>query len=275
MSDPKENQPPAVSQYWLERLALGEVSDKERARLEAQAAAAGQDLDALLAELRTSDQAVLDDYPAEMMAARIDKRLGERQAERDRVLAGPPSTGKGWLGGLGLAVAAAAALLIFANLPQGPVDSESGARTGGEAVRLKGAQPALVVWRKSQGAAERLEDGAQAAAGDVLQLEYNAAGTRYGVIASVDGRGTVTLHYPADAQESTQLKTGATPLDFGYQLDDAPDFERFFFVTSKKPLDPGEITSALSALAETHRAHRGRLALPEQAQYTDFTVEKK
>src|SRR5690554_6270840 len=52
----------------LERLALGEASEAERQLLDAEAAATrGASIDALLAELRASDDAARGKYPADMI----------------------------------------------------------------------------------------------------------------------------------------------------------------------------------------------------------------
>lgn len=69
-------------------------------------------------------------------------------------------------------------------------------------------------------------------------MSYVAAGRAHGVIVSIDGRGQVTLHFPADAGAPTALESGrAVPLSHSYELDDAPLFERFMFVTAEAPDD--------------------------------------
>jgi hypothetical protein len=61
---------------------------------------------------------------------------------------------------------------------------------------------------------------------------------RYGVIFSIDGRSAVTLHYPPVLGADTRLVTGKwTLLEEAYTLDDAPDYEVFFFVVGGEPLD--------------------------------------
>ena len=52
------------------------------------------------------------------------------------------------------------------------------------------------MYRKTDNGAEELAAGQAARQKDVLQLSYIAADARYGVIFSVDGRGTLTLHLP-------------------------------------------------------------------------------
>ncbi len=278
MNDDNQKDGRAVSDYWLERLALGEVSDKQRRRIEAELTAAGDDVDERLAGLRASNEALLEEYPAEMMASHIEARLEERKKVRERdverALRRDTSPNR-WWGGLAVLAAAAAALIVF-TMPKPPrVHPGRGTDGSADAVRLKGAQPKLVLWRKAQGKAERLNDGAVAHAGDTLQIQYSAAGQRFGVIASVDGRGAVTLHYPSAPAGKTRLKKSVTALDFGYQLDDAPRFERFFFITSDKPLDSKQILDSLKTLARRHDARDGQPELPTTAHMADFIVEKK
>ncbi len=95
------------------------------------------------------------------------------------------------------------------------------------------AQPQLEIWRQRDGKAEVLKPGARVKAFESLQIAYLAAGKSYGMIVSLDGRGRFTLHYPESFDTRPVLDQGnPSVLDFAYQLDDAPRFERFFFITS-------------------------------------------
>jgi len=142
-----------------------------------------------------------------------------------------------------LAAAALALFLLFPGLDgERRVDAPPGATE-----RAKGG-PQLVVYRFDGVTAERLEDGALVRQGDLIQLGYVAAGAQHGVILSVDGRGDVTLHYPTSQGGPTALRSdGLRRLGRSYELDDAPDFERFFFVTADAPLDAAGIAKAVQA----------------------------
>jgi hypothetical protein len=95
--------------------------------------------------------------------------------------------------------------------------------------------PSLEIWRQTGGKAEVLKPGSTVHAFDSLQIAYLAAGRTYGMIVSLDGRGRLTLHFPDSFNAEPVLDQGApTVLGFAYQLDDAPRFERFFFVTSRE-----------------------------------------
>ena len=66
---------------------------------------------------------------------------------------------------------------------------------------------------------------------------YQAAGRKYGVILSADGRGRVTLYLPGEGKQAARLITDPLSLDFAYRLDDAPKWERFYFVASDAPFE--------------------------------------
>jgi hypothetical protein len=86
--------------------------------------------------------------------------------------------------------------------------------------------------------------------GDLLQLRYSAGKNPHGVIASIDGAGAVTLHFPASEDASTALAKGTkVPLPNAYALDDAPRFERFFFLTCDSPIDVKRAMATLGAFA--------------------------
>jgi hypothetical protein len=120
---------------------------------------------------------------------------------------------------------------------------------------------------------EPLARGDKVTQGDVVQLAYNAMGATHGVIFSIDGRGTVTLHFPSERTGSTALKAkGANALDFSYELDDAPRFERFFFVTSDKPVDVGTV---LEKGRELKTPENEKLTLGADMTIKDFMLKKR
>ena len=116
------------------------------------------------------------------------------------------------------------------------------------AVRLKGAEAGLAVFRKSRGGAELLAPHSLAKSGDTLQLFYHSRGPAYGLIFSVDGSGSLTLHLPETGNAASALQAGAwLPLPHAYRLDRAPRLERFFLITAPQPF-------AIDALLDRARA---------------------
>jgi hypothetical protein len=95
-----------------------------------------------------------------------------------------------------------------------------------------------------------MKDGNVAEPGDLLQLAYVAASEHYGVILSIDGRGGVTRHFPAEEGGSTLLALNKRSLlPNAIELDDAPGYERFFLVTSKTPIDIAAVVAKAGDLA--------------------------
>ena len=109
----------------------------------------------------------------------------------------------------------------------------------------------------------------------MLQLSYVSGGRRHGAVLSVDGRGSVTLHSPESLTGPLVLKGGTVPLPSAYALDDAPAFERFFFVTSDAPFDVGTLMESARQLArEPERARDAPLPLPEPLSQICVILEK-
>ncbi|MCA9665379.1 MAG: ActD-like protein, partial [Myxococcales bacterium] len=225
----------------------------QRAEVEAELARepGGQ---ARLEALRREDARVLEQYPPRPMVAAITQRAeAERERARRRRL---------WsLGVPALAVAAAAILLLvvrpFSSYVAPPGGGAGGGGAGGgvtgvdPGVRLKGG-PLLLVYRKGDGdRSTRLSSGATARAGDRLQIVYVAGWARYGVVFSVDGNGSLTRHLPRSAGSAAALAPGGKPhrLPSSFELDDAPRFERVFFIASKTPFDPEPLVAAARKLA--------------------------
>jgi hypothetical protein len=227
-----------IPDLFVERDALGELPldlDRDtRERLEAEPGRAAR-----LSELDASNREILDRYPVEQMTARIRKGLQEAPAPRRRIALR-----------LALVSVPAAALVIVAVLllvgrPAGPGGE---IRSPKETILLKG-DPALVIHRRLPQGSEALKPGDPARPGDQLQLSYVPKDANHGVILSIDGRGQMTLHFPADASRPTTLEhKDLVSLPFSYELDDAPGFERFVFVTSRLPIPVDRVLEAAGKL---------------------------
>jgi hypothetical protein len=115
-----------------------------------------------------------------------------------------------------------------------------------EEERIKGLEPRLEVWRKTGETAEKLDFKAGVNQGDVIQLRYLVPQTCYGTIVSLDGRGAVTVHLSGETGKAAPLTPGrAVALDHSYQLDDAPEFEIFYLITSSQNFDINEVTQSI------------------------------
>jgi hypothetical protein len=237
---------------WLvERAALDEVPSASRARL--QHAAPGE-LATRVAELREQNARELAAYPPGPAVAQIEARL--RRPKRSRAWIAP------LVAGLGLAVVA---LVVVRHEPAHDIAPET--------TRVKGTAR-LLAYRQAGEQVEKLEPDAVVHAGDVIQLRYNAGGARYAVIASIDGSGGVTLHFPASADAPTEVAGGTHTLPDAFELDDAPRFERFFFVTANEPLDVAGTLDALRVLARRGDAADAVLDVPAAVHQTSFRLRK-
>lgn len=100
--------------------------------------------------------------------------------------------------------------------------------------RVKGLDARMEVWKKSESGIVQLEDMSTAKEGDEIQLRYSVPEKCYGMIFSMDGNGSLTVHMGND-NEAIALEPGKmVSLPYAYKLDDAPHFEKFFLLTSEK-----------------------------------------
>ncbi|MCA9654906.1 MAG: hypothetical protein KC501_33630 [Myxococcales bacterium] len=266
-----------IPDLMVERLALGELPEAQaqtlRARLEA-------DGDERLAAIGRTNAEILREHPPQRVAAEIQRRLDRLEDDQRPARAG-------WLVWAPVAAAAGLALVWW-----GTRDPESGtspeviarvepppsagsgdpsvvtppvADDGPEAIYLKG-DPQLIVDRIVEMRPVAMSDRDPVSAGDRLQVSYRAAGMAQGVIVSIDGAGVATLHFPADEGASPRLDQGGRiPLMESYELDDAPGFERFFFVTlpdDEPSLEVAQVMDAARTLA-SEGGREGDLRLPE------------
>jgi hypothetical protein len=259
----------------LERHLLGELPPEEESRLR-DALKSDEVLRSRLEALEKSNREILEEYPPERMAALIrDKMAGPERERPATSRPRQPARNLAWPVGI------AAMLLItlsFFTLRSGlaPALFDSGKET----VRVKGGAPHLMVFRKNKLNAEQLVDGSMAKKGDILQIGYETGSLRYGAIVSIDGRGGVTFHLPASyggsQQTAPKLDPSGQVLPSAYELDDAPSFERFFFVYSTEPFDLRIVWQAAQGLAaNSGEADRGTLQLPKTLHLYSFIVRKE
>jgi hypothetical protein len=251
---------PEVPDVLLERHRLGELPPADAEPL-ARRIAADEALRARLHALERSDEEIRREI-ATRLAAQVRARAG---AIRPAPLS---PRGRYWP----LPVALAAAALVFAVMGprvQGPVPP------GTDTDRIKGLGPSLAVFRKTADRSEALADGDRARAGDLIRLGYRAAGRRFGAILSLDGRGHVTLHLPREGRRAVPLQAGAVVLlDHAFELDDAPRWERFFFVTSETAFDLAAVVDG-ARQAPVGAAPPAALTLPAPLEQSAFSLEKE
>lgn len=245
----------------LERVALGEVtgsgSSEEKQALEA---------------LAQSSRLILDELPVDDVLREVERR--RRVALATQEGSRPPRL---YFAIAGVAVACAILFMLLRTGSDKPDSDLIATHQAGDPyashgeTRSKGDARLLVHLQTEEGSAE-LHDGDSAQMDDRLQLSYLAAGQRYGVIVSLDGRETVTLHLPESPGDAVLLAQDKQALDSSYQLDDAPKFERFYFVTSNAPFSAEMVVKAATAASATQQVES--LELEGGFQQYVFTVRK-
>jgi hypothetical protein len=233
--------------YLLERLAQGELPEGS-VRLR------DPEIAARLESLRASDEALLARHPPEAVTREIERRR--------RAVIVPIKHRRGaWLFA---PIGAVAVALLVAVLRPGP-----------EHTQVKG-DAALLVYRNRAGHADLLASGASASPGDIVQLGYIRARPVFGVILSVDGAGSTTLHLPDRGVNAARLTADArTLLSRAYELDAAPKFERFFLVSSDDPFVASVALEAARKLAATGDGARTEpLPLPASFAQASFLLLK-
>lgn len=260
----------------LERYRLGELSHAEANALERRLEVE-PGLAARLQALERSDEEIRRRYPPAWLAEQIRRRAEPRRErsprpERPWLLRWPVPAALAAAATLALVLAPRLASPPFREPPASasPVPSAPALASGD---RLKGLDPSLVMFRRTDAGSETLADGAIARAGDVVRVGYQAAGRTHGVIVSVDGRGVVTVHLPARGSEAARLRSGETVLlDRAYELDDAPRFERFYLVTADRAFEVEPIVEAARRAARA--AGPGTLSLAAPLEQASFLLRK-
>jgi hypothetical protein len=286
----REESPDAVTDWQLERYRLGELPSTESERVRG-ALENDEGARARLATLEASDAELLARHTPRAMAGAIRARLAAAEDAETRARQGHaarPKRPSAWLARPALATVVGLALVAVVALTARPLfvtptpvtDSGLGAdpRRGSGENRVKGLRPHLVLFRQTTGEPEPLTSGSYARPGDVVQIVYQAGGRHYGVIVSADGRGVVTLHLPQRGMGAAALDSGGPiALDSAYALDDAPRWERFYFVTADAPFDTASVIAAArrTAAGTAQGAGAPHLELPPGLEQSLFVLKKE
>jgi hypothetical protein len=245
-----------VPDVLLERYLLAELPEPQMAEM-TRRLSQDEDLRARLETIRRSNNEILERHPPQVMGRRIESRV---QPSREVFHRRWP-----------VRTALAAATVLVLSILSVRLWLDRGDEESPPTERIKGLSPRLVLFRKTEGGSERLEDGAAAERGDLIRIAYQAVEPSYGIIFSVDGRGTITRHLPREGERASPLQRhGMILLDSAYELDDAPSWERFYLVTGEEPFDVAPIMRA----AQRPLGRPERLELPETLSQFVVTLEK-
>jgi hypothetical protein len=236
-----------ISDLMLERYLLGELPEEQLIKFD-RIKKEDPEIRSRIDKIKESDLEIQEKYPSRDIAAEIKRRYNNSEAGAGNDVRAFKPVYRRFM--LPSALVAAAAVVLFFVLPviKPPVGDVVINDTG--TTRIKSTDTRIYLYRKNNNEIEMLKNGSSAGKGDLLQIAYSSFKDDYGIILSIDGNGYVTLHYPADRNGSTKLiKKKKVLLNNSYELDDAPDFERFFFITSGNSLNINAVLHAAERLA--------------------------
>lgn len=255
---------PAFSDITLERYRLGELPPAERDRIES-AVAADPALRTRLAAIERSDRDIAATYPAGEMAAAVRRKTRAHPP----AAATPAASARAWLRPAMVVAASVCLMAVAATLwLRQPVVDDTTIKSG--------AVPSLVLHRRTTSGSEELTPGAKVRQGDQIRVGYRASGRHFGAIVSIDGRGNLTAHLPRTGERAAVLQpSGTVFLDFAYELDDAPRWERFYFVTSDTEFELEPVRQAVRHAHVSRTGPAGSLSLPRPFSQFVFPLTKE
>jgi len=250
--------------------------DEVRARIEAD-----PELRKRLDTLRVSDQRVRESYPTKDLIRAFEARRlrkSPREPKRNSGFALPR-----WRITLPAFAVLAAGLILMVRPGGQPDNAPDNGRMGiahvteaPATIRLKGSEAGLAIFRKTKSGSELLPPQSYGRPGDALQVFYHNKSSRYGMIFSVDGTGSITLHFPESGSQAGTLQIGAMlPLPHAFRLDNAPRMERFMLVTSQQPFPCDSILARVREAFQPGRNYPDSIpALDPGFRQYSYTIKK-
>lgn len=258
----------------LEKYLLKELSHEKLTEIEEQIAANPKILERI-EMLKKSNTEIMEEYPPEIYSDIINRLYKKEKPEIKKTLSFDFSKIFKTIIPAGSFAAAVAAIIIFgfSDYKSGQIDI----RNNIEITRIKGNTSKLYVYRKSASEVKMLKNGDIAKKADLIQLAYRTSIAAYGIIFSIDGRGSVTLQYPEHSSNTTKLKSNEKIyLQNSYELDDAPGFERFFLILSKKEIDIDKFIKKAEEFASgPDKGYAGKINIDDTLEEITFTLNKK
>jgi len=230
------------SNIMLEQYVLNELSTDDKLKLQNDLAN-NETLRKRIDAIRHSNTEIESSYDENEMVREINLRIHTRKIQNERQQTKAPKITSSWQRlGYVMPIVAIVAVSFLIVQESNQISPTSNLEVSEDGIRLKGLQPHINIYQQVEDGVQQLEEGAIASQGDSLQLSYVAAGQLFGIIFSIDGRGVLTQHYPLDNQSALRLNvSGEFMVERSYQLDDAPKFEHFFFITSKEHFSLQEV----------------------------------
>lgn len=215
-----------ISDFKLERYLLGELPEVEMAALRKREAE-----DELFAARVKMMREEGERFLAENPFSALEDKLENDQRSVERSL---------WLRVAAVLVVAFGIFSVVVLNRQTDIVNDASATSGMDVAmagvdngtRIKGMTAGLEVWKKMGDSAVQMVNLGEAREGDEIQLRYRVPQKCFGMLFSMDGNGTVTMHM-GEGNRAVELEPGKmTTLPFAYKLDNAPKFEKFFLLMS-------------------------------------------
>ena len=242
-----------IPDWKLERYLTGDLPESEMREIR-EMEATDEIFAGRVKMMREDNAAILRKMPFERLSEKMEAMPGRVAGRSD----------KGMPAGFRLVKFAAAAALVLAVVSvalfsqrdlTAPATEGNGAQVMDVAMvtevengtRIKGLDARLEVWKKTGDSAVQMSNLDEAREGDEIQLRYSVPEKCFGLLFSMDGNGTLTMHM-AEGNRAIALEPGKmTTLPFAYKLDNAPKFEKFFFLTSRDTfeLDANDVDAVL------------------------------
>ena len=259
-----------IPDWKLERYLTGDLPESEMREIR-EMEATDEIFAGRVKMMREDNAAILKKLPFERLSEKMDSMSGRATVGSGRgtlASGGSLISGKGMPAGFKLVKFAAAAALVLAVVSvalfsQREIGPDAGTQVAGGAqmmdvamvdasegagdTRIKGLDARMEIWKKTGDSAVQMQNLDEAREGDEIQLRYSVPEKCFGLLFSMDGNGTLTMHM-ADGSSAVALEPGKmTTLPFAYKLDNAPKFEKFFLLTSQKDftIDAGNIDALL------------------------------
>jgi hypothetical protein len=234
-----------ISDFKVERYLLGELPEKEMAALRKRESE-DEIFAARVRVLREENEHILKDNPFAVLESKLEEVCITGEELRKSAY------------GLWLKVAAALVVtvgiftMVAVNREVSTYDNAASSMEVAmadvdEGTRIKGLDARIEAWKKTGDSAVQMKNLDEAREGDEIQLRYSVPEKCFGMLFSMDGNGTITMHM-GDENQAVSLEPGKmTTLPFAYKLDNAPKFEKFFLITSRGSfsIDVGNIDALL------------------------------
>lgn len=229
-----------IPDWKLERYLTGDLPDSEMREIREM-----ETTDEIFAGrvkmMREDNRAILKKMPFERLSERLDAMPARSGNGSNRVGNGVSFTLVKFATAAALVLAVVSVVLFSQREVVSPA-TDGGAQVMDVAMvdsqdegdtRIKGLEARIEVWKKTADSAVQMSNLDEAREGDEIQLRYSVPEKCFGMLLSMDGNGTVTMHM-AEGNKAVALEPGKmTTLPFAYKLDNAPKFEAFYLLTSR------------------------------------------